>query len=141
VGVDGQTWAEYATNLEANFQSLLAEAGALAAGDGGPSAGASLAFAGSGGVRFLDTLRDAGFRMVLDPAIGQKRFQFGRCSGADSAEDIQQVRPDVDVVPLAAHRQRIEDGCGLARVFVAEEQPGGYSRAMRRFVTGRTFAS
>jgi hypothetical protein len=75
-------------------------------------------------MRFLDTLPDAGFRVVLDPAIGQKRFQFGRRSGADPAEDIQQVRLHVDIVALAGHRQRIEDGRRLACVFVAEKQPG-----------------
>ena len=89
---------------------LVELGGRLAAGDGGPSPGASLAFSGGSGMRFLDTLPDAGFRMVLDPAIGQKRFQFGRRRGADPAEDIQQVRLHVDVVPLAGHRQRIEDG-------------------------------
>jgi len=44
----------------------------------GPSwMGASLAFAGSSGVGFLDPLSHSGFRVVLDPEIGQKGFQFG----------------------------------------------------------------
>jgi len=30
----------------------------------------------------------------------------------------------VDAVPLAAHRQRIEDGSRLARLFTCKKQPG-----------------
>ena len=48
-----------------------------AAGSGASTLGASLAFAGSSGVGFLDPLSHSGFRVVLDPEIGQKGFQFG----------------------------------------------------------------
>ena len=79
--------------------------GSLAAGNGRPPLGTSLALAGSGGVRFLDTLHDPSFGMALDPTIGQQRFQFGWRGGADAAEDVEQVRLHVDAVSLAGHCQ------------------------------------
>jgi hypothetical protein len=45
--------------------------GPLAAGNGEPALGASLAFTGGGGMGLLDTLHDPGLRMGLDPAVGQ----------------------------------------------------------------------
>jgi hypothetical protein len=43
--------------------------GPLAAGDGEPAAGAAEAFAGRGGVGLLDTLHDAGLRVLGNPAV------------------------------------------------------------------------
>ena len=48
------------------------KAESLSAGNGSPSLGASLALTSSSGVRFLDPLPHPGFRMILDPAIGQE---------------------------------------------------------------------
>ena len=86
----------------------------LAGVDGHSPPGATFTFAGCRSVRLLDTLHNPGLRMGLDPTVGQKGFQFGRRGSADPAKDVRQVRLHVDRVPLAGHRQRVEDGRRLA---------------------------